>query len=129
MRSEAKVRLTLRPGDPGTKRLSEKYGEALVAVRYRYDATAHRRYTTVEIIADERPWHAPPAVPGADRLVGIRVGYKEEGLRRAVRAAGGRWDGETRLWWIPLHAVVQLHLEERLAAGRAPTRLLLSNDR
>jgi len=31
------VRLILRPGQNGTKKLLEKYGDRLVSVRYRYD--------------------------------------------------------------------------------------------
>jgi len=45
----------LRPGAPGTKRLLEQYGDALVCVRYRLDTRLNRRLTTVELIVDDRP--------------------------------------------------------------------------
>ncbi|MDY6921765.1 MAG: hypothetical protein SV765_16320 [Pseudomonadota bacterium] len=49
------VTKTLRPGDSGTKRLKQRYGDRLVCVRYRKDAGRQRRYTTVELIVDEAP--------------------------------------------------------------------------
>ena len=46
---------TLRPGDSGTKKLTEHYGDRLVCVRYRKDGKRQRRYTTIELIVDEGP--------------------------------------------------------------------------
>lgn len=46
---------TLKPGDSGTKRLSARYGDRLVCVRYRKDEDQNRRYTTVELIVGEGP--------------------------------------------------------------------------
>jgi hypothetical protein len=123
MSSRGRARLTLRPGDPGTKRYVEKHGDRLVAVRYRYDEEASKRYTTVEIVVDERPWAAAPVVRDPDRLVGLRIEYGEESLRRAVRAAGGRWDPEVRLWWIPIHCAVQLGLESRIVRRLPPAQI------
>ena len=37
------ARLKLKPGQNGTKRLVEKYGDALVCVRYRYDEASRTR--------------------------------------------------------------------------------------
>jgi hypothetical protein len=45
----------LQPGQPGTKRFVEKYGEGLICVRYRYDSTNMKRITTVELIAEVTP--------------------------------------------------------------------------
>jgi hypothetical protein len=44
------ARLKLKPGQKGTKALVEKYGDALVCVRYRYDETSRTRIKTVELI-------------------------------------------------------------------------------
>ncbi len=52
-----RVGLKLTPGKRGTKSLTEKYGDQLVAVRYRYDKESNKRYTTVEIIVKEADWH------------------------------------------------------------------------
>ena len=50
------TRLSLRPGQKGTKKLVAEYGDRLIAVRYRYDADRQRRYKTVELIVQESPW-------------------------------------------------------------------------
>jgi len=47
----------LLPGQPGTKKLLEKYGEKLVCVRYRYDNLRHKRIKTVELIEEEISWY------------------------------------------------------------------------
>lgn len=46
---------TLRPGDSGTKKLTQRYGDRLICVRYRKDDQQKRRYTTIELIVDEGP--------------------------------------------------------------------------
>jgi hypothetical protein len=54
------VKTTLRPGQKGTKRLVEKYGERLLCVRYRYDTEASKRYTTVELLEEQADWSEAP---------------------------------------------------------------------
>ena len=46
------TRLKLKPGQKGTKALTEKYGEDFVCVRYRYDEPSRTRIKTVEIIVE-----------------------------------------------------------------------------
>ena len=53
------TRLTLRPGDPGTKKLLAEHGDRLLRVRYVYDADARKRYKTIEIIIEECFWMPP----------------------------------------------------------------------
>ena len=50
------TRLTRRPGQAGTKKYIERYGEKLVCVRYRYDSANGRRHKTVELIVETVPW-------------------------------------------------------------------------
>jgi len=50
------TRLKLKAGQKGTKKLSEKYGDALVCVRYRYDEASGTRFTTVELIIKKAKW-------------------------------------------------------------------------
>ena len=50
------ARTTQRPGQKGTKKLVERFGERLIFVRYRYDPQRRRSYTTAELIVDERYW-------------------------------------------------------------------------
>ena len=42
-----------KPGDTGTEKLVAKYGDRLVAVRYRYSHAKRKRYKTVELIVAE----------------------------------------------------------------------------
>ena len=49
-----KTRLILKPGQRGTKALAEQYGDALVCVRYRYDAVSRTRIKTVELIVEKK---------------------------------------------------------------------------
>jgi hypothetical protein len=50
------IRLTLRPGMSGTKKLLARYGERLVCVRYRYDRATGRRVKTAELIVEDVAW-------------------------------------------------------------------------
>ena len=61
------TRVNLKPGQKGTKRLPEQYGDALVCVRYRYDAKTHKQYKTVEIIVSENEWKYAAARFGTGR--------------------------------------------------------------
>lgn len=47
-----------------------------------------RRYTTVELVVDNRPWMPRGGAPDPARLVGVQVRYGPESLRHDVRAAG-----------------------------------------
>ena len=51
-----KARLTLQPGQDGTRKRVEKYGDRLLYVRYRHDPGRKRRVKTVERIEEEVPW-------------------------------------------------------------------------
>ncbi|MBN1457536.1 MAG: hypothetical protein JW912_06775 [Sedimentisphaerales bacterium] len=109
-----KARLTLQPGQDGTRKLVEKYGDRLLYVRYRYDADRKRRVKTVELIEEEVPW-----LPSHGRLsrksnVPIRVTVREIALQRRVRQAGGKWDAHQKVWHLPYEDVVELGLEERI---------------
>jgi hypothetical protein len=115
------TRVTLRPGEKGTKALVAKYGHRLVCVRYRYDAAARQRYKTVELVVEQVPWdpaeHAidPTGRPGRPpSLVGVRVAYEDRALQQKIRQSGGRWVRELRLWVLPLAAAKRLGLEDRL---------------
>ncbi len=50
------TKLTLKPGQRGTKKLLKKYGNRLICVRYRYDEEKKLRYKTVELIVDVSEW-------------------------------------------------------------------------
>ena len=103
----------MKPGDPGTRRQSERWGSDLLYVRYRYDEARGERMTTVEIVVD-RGVRTPRVDPG--RMVGVRLRYEETELRGRVRAAGGQWDAQRKLWWITWINALRIGVAERIAA-------------
>lgn len=54
------ARVKLKPGQKGTKKLLEQYGDSLVCVRYRYDVEKRKQVKTVELIVSEADWTPPP---------------------------------------------------------------------
>ncbi len=121
-----------RPGQRGTRKLVSRYGERLICVRYRYDAISGMRYKTVELIVDQASWTPPPSHPQAlkpvlkiDSIgdlespsttnVGVKVFYRENALRERVKAAGGHWSRDEKLWRLPYWTAVNLGLEHRIA--------------
>jgi hypothetical protein len=87
------IRLTLRPGMAGTKKLLARYGERLVCVRCRYDRATGRRVKTAELIVQDIAWSGRARKPRRNDHdpVGVRVDWKESELRAAVKRAGGIW--------------------------------------
>lgn len=111
-----------KPGEPGTHRLAARYGDRLICVRYRYDPIRHRRYKTVEIIVEEQAWVPPPepeleASGPAPRRVGVRIAYHERELRLKIKAAGGTWSEQERLWRVPPVAIDALGLQAKVVRG------------
>jgi hypothetical protein len=114
-----RARSKLKPGQPGTRKLVEQYGDRLVCVRYRYDALKRRRYTTAEIIVDESDWDPLPSATARRERVAVRIDVREVKLREKVKAAGGRWDPEKRVWQLSMEQVLQLGLGGRVANAGA----------
>ena len=112
------TRLSLAPGQNGTKKLLAKYGERLVCVRYRYDAARGVRHKTVEIIVETAPWN--PRRRNARRephdLVPVRIAYSETELRERIKAAGGIWRPRHKLWEVDWKTVRELGLQARVVA-------------
>lgn len=128
-RESSRARLTLRPGDPGTLKHLEEYGDRLVAVRYRYDEELMKRLTTVELIVEERAWVPERRMTDPDRLVGLKIGWGEKAVWRRVQEAGGEWDSERRIWWIQHYRAAQFGLEERITNWSQPRLGKISNTR
>jgi hypothetical protein len=87
-----RAQVTRQPGQRGTKKLIEQYGEQLVYVRYRYDEARQRRLKTVE----------------------LSVGLREVELQRRVRQAGGKWNPARRLWEVKRGQALKLGLQDRI---------------
>jgi len=111
----------LLPGQPGTKKLLQKYGEDLVCVRYRYDSANMKRVTTVELIVEETPWQPQAHRIPMNKNVCVRIEYGEIDLGMKVRAAGGIWNRKKKLWKLPYQRVLQLGLIERMVQTERAT--------
>ena len=98
---------TILPGKPGTKKLQHRFGERLVAVRYRYDESTGTRYTTIELTIDKADWRYR-------WVAGVEIAYNELQLRKLVKEAGGRWNREKRIWELGYLKALELGLEERI---------------
>ena len=107
------IKTTIPHGRNETKQLLRQYGEQLVCVRYRYDKARLKRFETVELIVDEKEW-IPQDYVASDRLVELRIGYGETGLREQVKAVGGRWDPEKKLWELSYAEAAKLRLLGRI---------------
>ncbi len=108
---------TLQPGQPGTRRYQNRFGKRLVCVRYRQDKNKKCRYTTVELVMEERPIQAgyhPGINPHPNRHVWIRISYEEIEYRKQIKQMGGKWDNEKKLWKLPCKEVQALGLESRI---------------
>ncbi len=101
----------LQPGQPGTMRLTRQYGEALVCVRYRQDATGSIRCTTIEVVVDVAPVHKRY---DEDEIIGVRIGIGQIDQRRRAQARGARWDAEARLWRMTRKLAKRLNLTRHI---------------
>jgi hypothetical protein len=110
-----RTRLTLRPGQRGTKKLLEQYGDRLVCVRYRYDERTGKRIKTVELIVDETGgWDlTDPHIPSRE-LRYVLVEPHEVRLREKIKAAGGRWHPDQVAWSLPHDRIVSLGIADRM---------------
>ena len=94
------TRLTLRPGQNGTRKLTERFGKRLVCVRYRYDEAKSCRHKTVELIVETVPWVSRHrrARRRDEEMVAVRIGYDEADLRERAKRLGAIWRPNHRLW-------------------------------
>ena len=105
--------LTLKAGQKGTKELLEKYGAALLYVRYRYDEARGVRLKTVELVIEEKQWQPPFRWRDSD-IVPVAVSYAEKPLREKLKALGGRWEPENKHWRVPYGLIRGTELEARI---------------
>lgn len=108
----------LAPGQKGTKKLHEQFGDRLLCVRYRYDDQLRKRFKTVELIVEEAAWTPPATLLAANAIVGVRVGLTEVELQRKVKQAGGKWNPARRLWEIHYDRAVKLGLKGRIEKSK-----------
>jgi hypothetical protein len=109
---QIKTRFKLKPGQRGTKKLLDQYGDALVCVRYRYDLEKRKQFKTIEIIVSESDWiPTPPKYANSD-LVALRIGYEEKNLQEQARSLGGKWDRQQKVWLIRYGCIAGTAMEK-----------------
>ena len=101
------------PGQPGTKKLVDKYGEKFVCLRYRADKNAKKRFKTIELILEEKEYQPHKIIP-ANKVMHLRINYGEIGLGTLVKNAGGRWNKMKKYWELPYSEVKAFGLEKRI---------------
>lgn len=113
----AQVIKKLNSGKTGTQRYQQEYGDALVCVRYRHDPNSGKRYTTVELVVDEREY-----IPNSHRIriqdetqVGVHIGFLETEARSKAKEAGAKWDIRRKIWLMPYGTAKQLQLQDRVS--------------
>ena len=113
------TRLTRRPGQAGTKKFVERYGDRLVCVRYRYDAKSGRRHKTVELIVETIPWQANArrCRRRDEEMVAVRIGYDETDLRERAKRLGAIWRPQHKLWEMRWLDAKRLEVTDRVAAA------------
>ncbi len=109
-----KTKLILKPGQRGTKKLLNQYGDRLICVRYRYDEQSRKRFKTAEIIIDEKEWKPIPKTPPSEEKVFIQIKWNEKELQTLIKKSGGCWHPELELWEITYRKVKKLNLESRI---------------
>jgi len=112
------TRLTLRPGQHGTRKLVERFGDRLVRVRYLYDAAGGRRLKTVELIVESVPWTPRPRRPRRrdDEIVAVRIAWHEADLRERAKRLGAVWRPAQKVWEMHWSDARRLGLAERVVA-------------
>ncbi|MDD2336371.1 MAG: hypothetical protein PHD01_07315 [Geobacteraceae bacterium] len=114
-----KTRLTLKPGQHGTKALVDKYGDALVCVRFRYDAKLRQRVKTVELIVDRSDWTPPTPRFSENTIVHLQIGASDMQMRTKAKKAGARWSPEKQLWYVKYAEIIGTVLEKYIYVDRS----------
>lgn len=122
--SAYKVIKKLSPEKPGAIKLAHRYGDALVCVRHRLDASGQTRVTTIELIVEQaavqaRKRAAPDAAArSVPVVVGVQIAWDEKPLQQAAKGAGATWDAAARMWRMPESVARALGLADRIRNGK-----------
>jgi hypothetical protein len=104
------VAKTMQVDGPGALKLSRRFGEALVCVRYRVSPDGNERMTTVELEVDR-----VPIQKRANPLVAVKIYASETELKTRAKAKGAIFNGRTRLWRMHRNDALALGLTQRIA--------------
>jgi hypothetical protein len=117
------TRLKLKPGQKGTKTLVEKYGDALVCIRYRYDEATRTRIKSVELIVETKQLPPSKKFDKENSLVPVQITFGEKNLGKLARAVGGWWDPDVKLWYIRYGNIKGTELENHIVTDASQKHL------
>ncbi len=109
-----KINRKLKPGQKGTKKLLEKYGDNLLSVRYIYDSEKQVMMKTIELLVEKKRWIPNKNKIRYNKVVHLRIDYGEVSIGRIVKSAGRIWNKEKGYWELPYREVVSLGLDNRI---------------
>jgi len=121
-----KITKKMIPGQPGTKKWLEKYGDALICVRYRDDHQSQRRLKTIELVVESVPLKINKNTIPMNKIMYLRIGYHEKHLQNIVKGAGGRWNKQKQAWELAYKETRLLGLENRIIRKMANNRNIKS---
>ena len=93
---------------------TKRFGEKLICIRYRYDRDRKMKIKTAELIVEENKWTQSRTRIPANKLVHVRIQYGEIKLGRLIKAAGGKWDRDQKVWILRYSEVKSLGLTHRM---------------
>jgi hypothetical protein len=108
----------LYAGQAGTQKWVKEYGEKLIAVRYKYDATIDQKMITVELVADIQDWKKNDQRIPHNKKVRLKIMYGEMDLGIKIRSAGGIWNRKDGVWECRYGAVKALGLTDRIVENK-----------
>lgn len=104
------VAKTMQADARGAIKLTRKFGETLICVRYRLSPDGTQRMTTVELevdrVAVQRKFNPP---------VSVKIYASEMKLMTQARAKGAWFNAKTRLWRMHQNDAYALGLAKRIA--------------
>jgi hypothetical protein len=95
---------------PGAIKLTRKYGDALVCVRYRISPDGSERTTTIELVLERTAVRQK-----ANPLVAVKIYPSETKLAAKAKAKGAWFNARTRLWKMRRNDAHSLGLANRIA--------------
>ena len=118
-----RIQTTLRPGQRGTKKLLERYGDRLVCVRYRVDPESGQRMKTIELVVDEAEparLHPPRRLrTPSEEVVYLRISDHDVNVCERVKAQGAWYNARLKLWRLPRAVARAMGLQGRIVEQTA----------
>jgi hypothetical protein len=100
---------TIQVDMPGAVKLTRKYGDQLVCVRYRVSPDGRERITTIELEIERTAVQRK-----ANPIVLVRIDQLDTSLVQKAQAKGARYDPAQRAWRLPRNAAHALGLSKRI---------------